>query len=175
MLEQLQQLPIGLTITALTIIVFFRAQLTYWLGRLAAAGALREHKSATLNKIKRWFDGPAPKKGADYLARWGLIIIPLCFLTVGLQTMVNAGAGIVRLKWRTYTIAMIPGCIAWGVLYGLGLLAIWISAWSFIGSKSWQLLTANWWTPVIVLVLLSSLFVWWRARRQARRLATIEA
>ena len=54
-----------------------------------------------------------------------LIIIPLCFLTVGIQTAVNAGSGVVRLRWRTYTLAMIPGCVAWALMYGLGMLAVW--------------------------------------------------
>lgn len=109
-------------------VVLLRAQGTYWIGRATARGALRarEHEGF-LGAIARWFDGPAPRRGAALLERWGVLIIPLCFLTVGVQTAVNAGAGIVGMKWRTYTLAMLPGCVAWAVLYGLGMLAIWMA------------------------------------------------
>ena len=87
--------------------------------------------------IARWFNGPTPKRGAKLLDKWGLIIIPLCFLTVGIQTAVNAGAGLVSMKWRTYTLAMIPGCIAWAILYGMGLLAIWMALLGTVAGSWW--------------------------------------
>ena len=73
--------------------------------------------------------------------QWGIVIIPLCFLTVGVQTAVNAGAGVVRMSWKKYTLAMIPGCIAWSIMYGLGMLAVWMavvraaagSVWAWLG------------------------------------------
>lgn len=131
-------------IVFLFFVVFFRAQGTYWLGRAAAHGALASsERNAFFASIARWFNGPAPKRGAALLNRWGLLIIPLCFLTVGVQTAVNAGAGIVRMKWRTYTIAMIPGCIAWAFLYGLGLFAVWTAAISAVtGSLSGRIIIA---------------------------------
>ena len=66
-------------------------------------------RSGFLGAIARWFEGPVPRRGAAMLDKWGIIVIPLCFLTVGIQTAVNAGAGLVRMRWSTYTIAMIPG------------------------------------------------------------------
>lgn len=113
----------------LLFVIFCRAQGTYWLGRAAAAGVLAgENADGLRGALARWFDGPVPRRGARMLEKWGLIIIPLCFLTVGVQTAVNAGAGLVRMKWRTYTLAMIPGCIVWAGLYALGLLALWLAA-----------------------------------------------
>ena len=101
-------------------VVFHRAQLTYWLGRGAAKGALASAgKNGLRGKIAAWFEGPVPKYGARLLEQWGIVIIPLCFLTVGVQTAVNAGAGVVRMSWKKYTLAMIPGCIAWSIMYGL--------------------------------------------------------
>lgn len=117
-------------------VVFFRAQGTYWLGRAAARGALASSgRDGFRGSLARWFDGPVPRRGAALLDRWGLIIIPLCFLTVGVQTAVNAGAGLVRMKWRTYTIAMIPGCVAWALMYGLGMLAVWTAALSAVAGS----------------------------------------
>lgn len=123
-------------------VVFQRAQLTYWLGRAAAKGALTASgKKGLRGKIAAWFEGPVPRSGARLLEQWGIIIIPLCFLTVGVQTAVNAGAGIVRMSWKKYTLAMIPGCIAWSIMYGLGMLAVWMavvraaagSVWGWLG------------------------------------------
>lgn len=123
-------------------VVFHRAQLTYWLGRGAAKGALASAgKNGLRGKIAAWFEGPVPKYGARLLEQWGIVIIPLCFLTVGVQTAVNAGAGVVRMSWKKYTLAMIPGCIAWSIMYGLGMLAVWMavvraaagSVWAWLG------------------------------------------
>lgn len=123
---------------ALFVIVFCRAQGTYWLGRLAARGALAGvGKDGVWGSIAHWFNGPTPKRGAKLLDKWGLIIIPLCFLTVGIQTAVNAGAGLVSMKWRTYTLAMIPGCIAWAILYGMGMLAIWMALLGAVAGSWW--------------------------------------
>lgn len=122
----------------LFIVVFFRAQATYWLARLTARGALAaDGRSGFIGKIAAWFDGPVPRSGARLLEKWGLLIIPLCFLTVGIQTAVNAGAGIVRMKWQRYTLAMLPGCIAWAILYGMGLLAVWITVVTAIAGSPW--------------------------------------
>lgn len=125
-------------IVFLFFVVLFRAQGTYWLGRLAAAGALKaSDHTGMVGRLAHWFNGPTPRKGAALLERWGLIIIPLCFLTVGIQTAVNAGSGVVRLRWRTYTLAMIPGCVAWALMYGLGMLAVWQAALAAVAGSPW--------------------------------------
>lgn len=145
--------------TALFVIVFCRAQGTYWLGRLATRGALAGvGKDGVWGSIARWFNGPTPKRGAKLLDKWGLIIIPLCFLTVGIQTAVNAGAGLVSMKWRTYTLAMIPGCIAWAILYGMGMLAIWMA---LLGAVA-----GSWWgrTGVLAVAAVAIGVIAWRKR-----------
>ena len=135
-------------------VVLLRAQATYWLGRGAAAGALRaDGRAGFAGKIAAWFDGPVPKKGAALLERWGLVIIPLCFMTVGIQTAVNAGAGVVRMKWRTYTLCMIPGCVIWALMYGLGLLAVWTAAIGAIAGNRWA------WLAIIMAACLA-VFAW---------------
>ncbi len=118
-------------------VVLVRAQSTYWLGRAAARGALAASgRAGVLGAIARWFEGPVPRRGAALLDKWGLLLIPLCFLTVGVQTAVNAGAGLVRMKWRTYTLAMLPGCVAWALLYGLGMLAVWAAVLSAVAGST---------------------------------------
>lgn len=156
-------------IVFLFFVVLFRAQGTYWLGRLAAAGSLaagtllrppeeRGRGGRLLARLAGWFNGPTPRRGAALLERWGLIIIPLCFLTVGIQTAVNAGSGVVRLRWRTYTLAMIPGCVAWALMYGLGMLAVWQTALAAATGSPWA------WAAIAGVAALFVGLRWWRHR-----------
>lgn len=94
------------------------------------------------------------------MEKWGLLIIPLCFLTVGIQTAVNAGAGIVRMKWQRYTLAMLPGCIAWAILYGMGLLAVWITVVTAIAGSPWA------WAALGCVAVLIAGVVYVRHRKQ---------
>ncbi len=123
-----------LLIGFLFVVVFCRAQGTYWLARTVPEVAARRGNGG---RFARWFNGPTPRKGAALLERWGLLIIPLCFLTVGVQTAVLAGAGLVRMDWRRFTLAMLPGAIAWALLYGLGLLAVWTAAVTALAGNPW--------------------------------------
>ena len=148
-------------------VVLFRAQGTYWLGRLAAAGALAaEGREGFLGRLAAWFNGPVPRRGADLMERWGLIVIPLCFLTVGIQTAVNAAAGVVRMKWWTYTLCMLPGCVLWALLYGLGLLAVWMSAIGAITGSPWG------WAGIAAIAVLIAWRVW---SKRAKNAATAKA
>lgn len=125
-------------IAFLFVVVFSRAQGTYWLGRSVPAGLIRSGKrTGPLGKMAAWFQGPTPKKGAALLEQKGILLIPLCFLTVGLQTAILAGAGLTQMRWKRFTLAAIPGCVAWAFLYGLGMLAVWKAAVSTIAGSPW--------------------------------------
>ncbi len=143
-------------------VVFPRAQGTYWLGRAAAAGVLHgAGRDGWRGRLAGWFSGPVPLKGAALLDRWGLLIIPLCFLTVGIQTAVNAGSGVVRMKWRTYTLCMIPGCVAWALMYGAGMLAVWAAVLGAVAGSPWA------WLVLAVLAAGIALTVRRRRRRSS--------
>ena len=147
----------------LFVVVFFRAQSTYWLARGAASGAvLATGRQGFLGAMARWFDGPVPRKGAAMLDKWGIIAIPLCFLTVGIQTAINAGAGLVRMRWSTYTIAMIPGCVLWALLYGLGMLAVVAAAIRAVAGSPW-----GWAGLALIIALIAAKIVWGRRKRRA--------
>lgn len=147
----------------LFVVVFFRAQATYWLARGAASGAvLATGRQGFLGAMARWFDGPVPRKGAAMLDKWGIIAIPLCFLTVGIQTAINAGAGLVRMRWSTYTIAMIPGCVLWALLYGLGTLAVFAAAIRAVAGSPW-----GWAGLALIIALIGAKIVWGRRKRRA--------
>lgn len=100
----------AVTATILFLIVFARAQATYWTGRGAMTGALHTTLGRRLN-------GPRMTRAIAALHRWGLPLITASFLTVGFQTVVNAAAGLTRMPWGRYTAAMTPGCVAWSLIY----------------------------------------------------------
>ncbi|WP_062303852.1 DedA family protein [Demequina subtropica] len=107
---------------ALVCIVFFRTQATYWIARWARAGAdavadRAEAQHSKRARIARRFSGPTMAKAQAFTERWGWIAIPLSFLTLGIQSLVNGGAGYARMHWGRYTLAMIPGCLLWATAY----------------------------------------------------------
>jgi membrane protein DedA with SNARE-associated domain len=127
MMEFLSQGPVWLLFPFLTVVVFLRAQGTYWLGRWATSLAVRRIAPAEgwRTRLLAWLNGDATDQGVAAIHRWGTAVIPFSFLTVGFQTMVNAGAGVLRMPWWKYTLAMIPGCLAWATIYSTIGFAVW--------------------------------------------------
>jgi membrane protein DedA with SNARE-associated domain len=123
-------------------VVFVRAQATYWVGRGLRRGATSVgepgDESEPQRRAARRFAGPAWQRAQDFVERWGFVGIPLSFLTIGFQTLVNAAAGFMRMRWDLYTLAMIPGCLLWAAVYsgiGFSLVAAWKeSPWLFVGA-----------------------------------------
>lgn len=138
----------------LFIVVTSRAQGTYWLARAIPELVARKHEQAgpRLQKVAAWLNGPVPKKGKAILEKWGVIALPASFLTVGLQTAVLAGAGMVRMRWLLFTIMIFPGTVVWALIYGYGLLAVWTTV---VGALAGSPIA---W--VIILVAVGSLWLW---------------
>jgi len=103
-------LPYPVTVAALFLIVLFRANATYWLGRGAYAGASRTRLQARLNS-------PRFARAQRQVARWGAPVVTASFLTVGIQTVVNLAAGATRMPMRRYLPAVTVGCLLWALLY----------------------------------------------------------
>ena len=152
-MEHIASLPFGLAVSTLFVIVMTRANATYWVGRGVAAGGRRT----------RWegrFDSTAMRRAEAVIARWGAPAVALCFLTVGLQTAVNATAGVGRMPLRRYLPAVTVGSVLWAVLYatvGLAALNAWIAA------------TAGSPLGIAVVVLLAALVVTVVVRARRRR------
>jgi membrane protein DedA with SNARE-associated domain len=142
-------------------VVFFRAQGTFWLGRWARKGAEATATSANPRAaaMARKLSGPGADRARGYLERWGFLGIPASFLTVGFQTMVNASAGFIRMRWDLYTVAMIPGCLAWAAIYTLVTFSL-VEAWT----RSPALLVVG---IVTVAGLIAAAFAITRQRRSA--------
>ena len=110
--------PFAITFAVLFGIVLLRAQATYWLGRGVTVGVLHTPLAAKL-------DNPRTTRAIAALNRWGLPLVTVSFLTVGFQTVVNAGAGLIRMPWVRYTVAMLIGCVAWAAIYAtVGIAAV---------------------------------------------------
>ena len=150
----LEGLPFWWLVLALFAVVLCRAQATYWLARGAVAGASR-------SRWGRWLDSAAVRRGSALLDRWGLPVVTLSFLTVGLQTIMNAAAGIARVPWWRYTIAMLPGCVAWAFIYAtVGIALFWAVLATFAGSP--------WGVVVLVALVVAAGVGTWSVRRRRR-------
>jgi membrane protein DedA with SNARE-associated domain len=152
----LDDLPFWPLVATLFGIVFCRAQATYWIARAAVTGTGRSRTG------RRWLDSSAVRRGSVLLDRWGLPVVTVSFVVVGLQTVMNAAAGLARVRWWRYTVAMVPGCVAWAFLYGtVGLAVFWAVVAAFAGSP---------WGVVVIagVVVLAGLAVWSLRRRRAR-------
>lgn len=127
MMDFLADGPFWLLFPFLTVVVFLRAQGTYWLGRWATSLTLRHitPKEGWRTRLLAWLNSEGTGQGVAAIHRWGVAVIPVSFLTVGFQTMVNAGAGLLRMPWWRYTLAMLPGCLAWATIYSTIGFAVW--------------------------------------------------
>ena len=73
------------------------------------------------------------------------------------------------MRWTTYTIAMIPGCVLWALLYGLGMLAVFAAAVRAIAGSPW-----GWAGLALIVALIALKVVWGRRKRAAVDLALSE-
>lgn len=152
----LDGLPFAGLVVALFAVVFCRAQATYWLARLAVTGTER-------SRWGRWASSPAVRRGSRLLDRWGLPVVTVSFVVVGLQTVMNAAAGIARVPWWRYLLAMLPGCVAWAFVYAtVGLAVFWAVVAALAGSV--------WGVVVIAVLVAAGVLVLVAARRRRSRL-----
>ena len=112
----------------------------FLLGYLAAAGGAR------LGRIREAMDTPIYQRATAFVNRWGVLAVPLCFLTVGFQTAVIITTGFTKMPLRRWVPAMLVGTFIWAVIYttvGFAVLAA-------LGLQPWMLPVA-----LAVIVLLS--------------------
>lgn len=102
--------PYPLAVAVLFLIALARANVTYWLGRAAEAGARR-------TRARRLIESAGFARASRLLNRWGPPVVSLSFLTVGLQTLINLAAGVSRMPLRRYLPAVGVGALLWGFLY----------------------------------------------------------
>ncbi|WP_029137099.1 DedA family protein [Nakamurella lactea] len=148
--------PLWIAAIILFVIVFARAQGTYWIGRAARSGSLRTRWAPKLT-------GPRVSSAVRKLNRWGAPLVTVSFLTVGFQTVVNAAAGLTAMRWPRYTLAMVPGCVAWAFIYAtVGLAAF--DAWLALAARS------AWWAWLVAALLAVGVLLLLRRLRRSRGL-----
>lgn len=96
-----------------------RGQATYWAGRVVTEQVLRRTYPVEGWRLRMhtWLEGGGADRGIDALRRSGLVMVPLCYLTVGFQSLVLVGAGVLRIPWGRFTLAQVPGALAWAAVY----------------------------------------------------------
>jgi membrane protein DedA with SNARE-associated domain len=111
----------------LFVIAMARGQGTYWIARAVTEQALRRtHPVAGWRaSVHQWLQGEGTARGREAIERWGLVMIPVCYLTVGFQTLVLAAAGMLRIGWPVFTLAQVPGALAWALIYSTIGFAMW--------------------------------------------------
>jgi membrane protein DedA with SNARE-associated domain len=90
------------------------------------------------------------------VARWGAPVVIVSFLTVGIQTLVNLAAGVLRMPLRRYLPALTVGAIIWAFLYATVGFAT-FAAWRQVYQLSPVVAIA---TVVVLLVALAAYIVW---------------
>ena len=148
--------PFPFIVAAMFVIVFLRAGATYWLGRLASAGAHR-------TRLARMMDSPRYLKAIRSVNEYGAPIVAVSFVTVGFQTLANLAAGASRMPLPRYLPALVLGGLAWALIY------------STIGMIGFDLVGRLYaYSPGLALGGLAALigayvaFIVWRARRAVR-------
>ena len=70
--------------------------------------------------------------------RYGAPAVVLCFLTIGVQTAINAAAGGLRMPLTRYLPALIAGALIWATIYLTVGIAVLEAVWG-----------GHWWLPLI--------------------------
>ena len=129
MKEWFDALPIEVALAFMWVVGIVRTSIVYALGALAAEGGAR------LDRIRKAMDSPLYRKARRLINRWGVIAVPLCFLTVGLQTAVIITTGFTKMPLRRWVPAMLVGTFMWACIYttiGFAILAaLGLEPWMF--------------------------------------------
>lgn len=149
MVDRLLELPLVWTFASLWVIVMGRANTTYWIGRGMATGT-------GLTRYAHVLDSPLYLRAQAMAERWGVLAVPLSFLTVGVQTFVQLSAGVTRMPLHLYLPAVAVGCMIWAAIYATVGLAVFV-AWLESGG--------HWLIPVAAVAV--AVLIVWRRRPQA--------
>lgn len=145
--------PVWAVFVAFFCIAMLRTNATYWAGRGLRAGGAHTRLAAHL-------DRPAVIRTEAFVDRWGPPVVALSYLTVGVQTLVNAAAGALRMPLRHYLPASVVGSLLWATLY------------TSVGVALWEALTdGTWWWLLVVaaVVALIAVTTRWLSRAASRR------
>ena len=150
--ELVDDWPVWLVFAVLWAGAFARGTATYWVGRGVRAGGSR-------SRWARHLDSGVVRRAEGWVRRFGAPAVTLGFLTVGVQTAINASAGVLRMPQRRFLPAVVLGAALWSLVYttvGFTVLDAWL------GDLSW------WWAVVAVGVVVAIVLVSRRLQRPER-------
>lgn len=163
--------PIGLVFAFFFAGAMLRGQATYWLARIITEQGLKRvpRRVGRLEKVRAWLESERVGRGRRVIDRWGWLAIAGCYLTVGVQSVIIAAAGIMRMRWIVFTAAQIVGALAWATIY------------TTVGFAAWNaFLLAEIESPagiaaIAVLAIAAGVGIWMTVRRGRRPAAGAEA
>lgn len=138
---------IGVAVATLFLIALARSHATYWAGRGVVRGAKTVHSTdkgyqwwrSSIRRLEVWTSTRAAQRGLELVRRWGPFAVTFAFITFGVQTAVFAASGLIRMRYLRFTIATIPGALAWGIIWAtVGLSAVW-GAIRLVATSPWLL------------------------------------
>ncbi|MDN5754546.1 MAG: DedA family protein [Arthrobacter sp.] len=148
-MDWLREAPFGWAYLFLFLLSMARANTTYWVGRGVAAGVSH-------SRFEYVLEGPIYRRAQRFVARWGILAVPLSFLTIGIQTAVNASAGMSRMPLSRYLPAVIVGCLMWALIYAtVGMAVVYAAL-----AVGWQ------WIALAGVVVVAGAVLWIRYRRR---------
>ena len=100
--------PAGLAFAFLFAVAFCRGGATYAIGR-----GLRGLAARRSELVAR----PSVRRAEVVVGRYGAPAVTLSFLTIGVQTAVNAAAGSLRMPLTRYVPALVVGAALWATVY----------------------------------------------------------
>lgn len=123
MLERIHSLPYPWVFLFFWCLAMMRSHTMYWIGRGITAGTARSRWVSLL-------ESPVYARAQAWSARWGVLAVPVSFLTVGIQSVIQLSAGVARMPLRRYVAATAAGAIAWAAVYttiGMAILSAWLT------------------------------------------------
>ncbi|MDO5619164.1 DedA family protein [Kocuria sp.] len=123
MLAWIESLPLLWAVLFFWMVGIVRTSIVFGLGRAAAEGSRR-----SVRWVQRIIESPVYLRAAAFVNRWGVLAVPVCFLTIGFQTAVILTTAITRMPLMRWIPAMLVGTLIWGCIYGTVGMAV-VYAW----------------------------------------------
>lgn len=130
------ELTVATAYAVLVVAACLRGAMTYALGRVA-------RHAGDASRLRGFFRRPVMRRTERTVQRLGAPAVTLSFLTVGVQSAVNASAGILRMPLRFYLPALVVGALTWAAIY-LSVGMAMLSAWNAAGL---------WWIPLALVAV----------------------
>lgn len=114
----------------LFMVVALRSTAMYGVGRYGHYLAMKARKPTDGFRLRiwNWVHASSTVNGMDLLRRRGWIAIPLCFLTVGVQSVITVSAGAIGMSIPAWIATAFAGWLAWAAIYSTIGFAMWGTA-----------------------------------------------